>query len=62
MRIDTSLIPRYVREEIGNILLRGFMESIQDPEKKRRYDELGRAFLERRLRRKEIPRDGDGVD
>ncbi len=45
--IDTSLIPDHVRNDIGAVLFKLFMESIRDPEKKQRYNELGRAFLER---------------
>lgn len=46
-RIQTDLIPDCVRESIGTSLYRRFMENISDPETKRRYDELGRQFVER---------------
>ena len=46
-RIQTDLIPDCVRESIGTSLYRRFMENIRDPETKRRYDELGRQFVER---------------
>lgn len=45
--IDTALIPDHVRENIGTTMYKRFMENIRDPETKRRYDELGRAFMER---------------
>ncbi len=45
--VQTELIPDCVRESIGNILFRRFMENIRDPDKLQRYNELGQAFLER---------------
>lgn len=50
--ICLELIPDYVRADIGKTLFKSFMENIRDPEKKRRYDELGRAFLERQAAKK----------
>lgn len=46
-RIDTDQIPDCVRENIGNTMLRRFMENIRDPATKQRYDELGREFMKR---------------
>ena len=46
-KVQTALIPDCVRESIGNALYQRFMENIRNPDTKRRYDELGRAFLER---------------
>ena len=45
--VQTELIPDCVRESIGNILYKRFMENIRDPEKLQHYNELGRAFMER---------------
>lgn len=47
VKVQTDLIPDCVRESIGAILYKRFMENIRDPEKLQRYNELGRAFLER---------------
>lgn len=46
--IDKALIPQHVLDDIGRTLFKSFMESIQDPEKLRLYNELGKAFMERR--------------
>lgn len=46
-QVQTELIPDCVRESIGNTLFKHFMENIRDPDKLRRYNELGAAFLER---------------
>lgn len=45
--IQTDLIPDIVKESIGTAIYKRFMEAIRDPDAKRRYDELGRAFMER---------------
>lgn len=47
VKVQTDLIPDCVRESIGTTLYKRFMENIRDPEKLQRYNELGRAFLER---------------
>lgn len=47
MTVQTELIPDCVRESIGNILFRRFIENIRDPDKLQRYNELGQAFLDR---------------
>ena len=47
LRLQLETIPDYIREDVGRTLYQSFMERIRDPEVKRQYDELGRAFLER---------------
>ena len=56
--IDTSLIPDHVRSDIGAVLLKPFLESIRDPEKRQRYNELGRAFLERQAEKIQAQKGG----
>ena len=50
--LDLAQIPSHIREDVGNTLFKSFMEAIKDPEKLRRYNELGEAFLKRRAEQK----------
>lgn len=47
IKVDTGQIPDVIRESIGNTMYRSFMEAIRDPDAKRRFDELGAAFMKR---------------
>lgn len=47
VRLKLEAIPEHIREDVGRALLLGFRESIRDPEAKKRFDELGKAFLAR---------------
>ena len=47
VQVQTELIPDVIRESIGDTMYRSFMEAIRDPDEKRRFDELGAAFMKR---------------
>lgn len=50
--IRSETVPEFARAALGNALLRDFLENIRDPEKLKLYNELGKAFLERRAAEK----------